>query len=144
MKLSEFKIVEKESELTPNVFIVIIGITVWTPDYPCGKINIVTHNGKNYVVTYVKGLYKNMLERSNMLLNDKEIQQKFNVQKKYNIFIGGIENNIFQVLLYKNFQGLIDDCLVLSYPYRIDYELDDDTILFAIKNKTKALPPSIN
>lgn len=141
MKLSKFNIVKLENEITPETFIVIIGLIIWTPDYPFGLQNCMTYNDKTYIISLIQGTYKNIVTHSKELLSDKEIQNKF---KGMNLLLAGQIGSRMEILAYRNMQSLIEENLVYSHPTRIDFEPDDDALIYAIKNKVKMIHPSIN
>lgn len=144
MKISELNLVKKESEITPETFIVIIGITIWTPDYPGGDRNVFVFENKKYIICNMKGTYKNIVKQSAEYLKDKWFKEKFKIPKNIKLFVGGLLNGYFEGLMYSSMQSLINENLVFSYPHRVDFNIDDETIIKAIKENSKFNPPSLN
>ena len=137
-KLSEFKLIKNRNQIKDSDYIVVVSLSHWTAE--CGNRNKVTYNDKNYTMSVVKGMFKNMLKRSDEWLPDYNKEQF----KDYEIVVGGIAGDAIEVLAFKTFDDMIKDCSVYSHPEKVEVDVDKDAIIHCIESKPKMYHPSHN
>jgi len=134
-KLSSLKLVENRNQIKDNDFVVILSLSHW--EISSGNQNKITYNGKDYTLVIMKGLLKNLLKISRDLRADEQY-------KDYEIVIAGKMGQNIELLAYKDFQSMIDECSVYSHPQKVEIDVDEDAIIYCLEHKTKMYHPSHN
>lgn len=142
MKLSQFKIIRNAKEIKEDDYMVVISICNFSPEQfnTHKKHNLIKYKGKSYYVFLIKGMFKNFKNTSNVIVGEKI--KRFNGM---GVILGGmVIPGTMEFIAYKDWQSLIDDNLVLTNPFKISFEWDDDAIAFAIETNSIFYSPSNN
>lgn len=129
-KITDFKRITNKSQLKNNDYILVFH-SAEIPDNIQNLNNIFKLNNKLYRVTVRKGLYENFKKdwKNNRTNNKKNIELITKFPDNEIFFLDKFNDGSYEYLSFPNVTAFLKDCMVFSYPSKVDINISNDDIM---------------